>query len=64
MEGRSQRIRAGLGELAAGTVALPGALPDARARFLERRGPGHLLVLAIAFAAMVAAGLVAERLGC
>lgn len=62
MDNRSQRIRAWASELAAGAAGLPAALVEARGRFLEGRGLGHLLLLAVAFVAMLGAGALAERL--
>ncbi len=58
MTGASQRMA----ELAAGVAALPGVLLDVRARFLEGRGPGQLLLVALVFAVMLAAGVLVERL--
>jgi small-conductance mechanosensitive channel len=49
-------------EMLRGVATLPAALADARARFLEGRGPGHLALMALAFVVMLGAGFLAERL--
>ena len=58
MANESQRVA----ELATGVAALPTALVDARDRFLEGRGPGHLMLALLLFALMLGAGAVVERL--
>jgi moderate conductance mechanosensitive channel len=62
MAGQSQRVRDRAAELLRGAAAMPGALGTARARFLEGRGPGHLLLVVVVFLVMLGAGLLAERL--
>jgi small-conductance mechanosensitive channel len=62
MEGQSSRLRARAGELLGAILTLPKEMGDVRARFLEGRGEGHLLVVVLAFLAIVGAGLAAERL--
>src|SRR5262249_4427261 len=61
MEGRSQRIRARAEELATGGAALGSVLLEARDRFLEGRGAGHGLLVAVLFAVMLGVGGLAER---
>ena len=58
MAAKSQRLP----ELAAGVAALPGQLLEARGRFLEGRGPGHFLLVAVLFALMLMVGFLVERL--
>ncbi len=62
MEGGSQRVRGRAGELVAGAAALSVVLAEARGRFLEGRGAGHLLLVAVLLAAMLGAGVLVERL--
>jgi small-conductance mechanosensitive channel len=62
MEGRASRARERGAAMVRGLGALPAALADARTRFLEGRGTGHLAVIALGFVAMFAAGFLAERL--
>ena len=62
MEGHTSRVRERGAELLRGAAALPAALADARARFLEGRGPGHFALVAFAFVVILAAGFLAERL--
>jgi small-conductance mechanosensitive channel len=62
MEGRTSQARERGAAMVRGLGTLPAALADARARFLEGRGPGHLALVALGFLVMLAAGFLAERL--
>ena len=43
-------------------ASLPAQLLEARGRFLEGRGPGHLRLVTLLFAIMLAVGFLVERL--
>jgi small-conductance mechanosensitive channel len=62
MEGRTSQARERGAALVRGLGTLPAALAEARARFLEGRGTGHLALVAFAFVVMLGAGFVAEQL--
>jgi small-conductance mechanosensitive channel len=61
MEGRASQARERGAAMVRGLGVLPAALADARARFLEGRGTGHLALMALGFVVMLAAGFLAER---
>jgi small-conductance mechanosensitive channel/phosphatidylglycerophosphate synthase len=60
--GGSAMVRARGGELVRGLGALPAALAEVRATFLEGRGPGHLGLVLLGFVVTLGVGTLVERL--
>jgi small-conductance mechanosensitive channel len=60
--GRSDMVHARGRELLRGLVTLPVGLAEARASFLEGRGPGHLLLVLLAFLTTLAVGAGVEQI--